>query len=122
MANRLSGVLVALLALACPACSSEQPASRALLVGIDGASLRVAGPLLDQGMHCLIEKPLAPNSAEGRELLERGRKGGAMVSVGHVERFNPVVLAARKHHIVPMFIESHRIHPFSFRSVDVAGG
>jgi len=81
--------------------------------------LRVAGPLLDQGIHCLIEKPLAPTSAEGRELLERAKKGGAVVSVGHVERFNPVVLAARKHEIVPMFIESHRIHPFSFRSVDV---
>lgn len=81
--------------------------------------LAVAGPLLDRGVHCLIEKPLAPGSAEGRELIERAKAGGATVSVGHVERFNPVVLAARKHEIVPMFIESHRIHPFSFRSVDV---
>ena len=47
--NRLSGVLAALLALGCLACSSEQSTPRALLIGIDGASLRVAGPLLEEG-------------------------------------------------------------------------
>ncbi len=48
-ANRLCGVLAALLALGCLACSPEQRTPRALLIGIDGASLRVAGPLLEEG-------------------------------------------------------------------------
>jgi hypothetical protein len=49
MANRLSAALAALLVLGCLACSSEPSPPRALLIGIDGASLRVAGPLLEEG-------------------------------------------------------------------------
>ena len=48
-ASRLSGVFAAFLAVGCLACSSEQRTPRALLIGIDGASLRVAGPLLEEG-------------------------------------------------------------------------
>jgi len=49
MPNRLSGVLATLLALGCLACPSEQRSARVLLIGIDGASLRVAGPMLEEG-------------------------------------------------------------------------
>jgi len=79
----------------------------------------VAGFFLERGVHCLVEKPLVGSSAEGRELIALAEKSGARLAVGHVERFNPVVRAARKHDITPRFIESHRIHPFAFRSVDV---
>jgi predicted dehydrogenase len=83
------------------------------------AHAEVAGFFLDRGVHCLVEKPLTARSAEGRDLIARAKASGAKLAVGHVERFNPVVRAARRFEIRPRFIESHRIHPFSFRSVDV---
>jgi predicted dehydrogenase len=79
----------------------------------------VAGFFLERGVHCLVEKPLTATSDQGRELIEIARGTGAKLATGHVERFNPVVRAARKHDIRPRFIESHRIHPFNFRVVDV---
>jgi predicted dehydrogenase len=83
------------------------------------AHREVAGFFLERGVHCLVEKPLVPSSALGHELIALAEASGAQLGVGHVERFNPVVRAARKHDIQPRFIESHRIHPFAFRSVDV---
>ena len=57
--------------------------------------LAAAEPFLKRGIACLIEKPLARNSAEGRQIVELAARHGAMLSVGHIERFNPAVVAAR---------------------------
>ncbi len=51
----------------------------------------VAGGLLEQGVHCLVEKPLAVTEAECEALIEAARSRGLVLLVGHVERFNPVV-------------------------------
>ncbi|MEA2193575.1 MAG: hypothetical protein QOG42_9 [Solirubrobacteraceae bacterium] len=51
----------------------------------------VAGPLLEQGVHCLIEKPLATTEADCEALIRASESRGAVLLVGHVERFNPVV-------------------------------
>ena len=51
----------------------------------------VAGPLLEQGVHCLVEKPLATTEAECEALIRAAGASGAVLLVGHVERFNPVV-------------------------------
>jgi predicted dehydrogenase len=51
----------------------------------------VAGPLLEQGVHCLVEKPLATTEADCEALIRAAEAGGAVLLVGHVERFNPVV-------------------------------
>ncbi len=79
----------------------------------------VARPLVEAGKGVLIEKPLTADVQAGRELIALARSRGAVVQVGHTERFNPVVMAMRKYAIQPKFIESHRISPFTFRSADV---
>ena len=83
------------------------------------AHLEVAGPLLENGVACLIEKPLAKDAAEGRAIVELAAKHRALVQVGHIERFNPAVRSLRKLDIRPRFIEVTRISPLTFRSIDV---
>jgi len=83
------------------------------------AHLAVARPFLEAGVAVLIEKPLAPDTATAGELLEIGRRHGALLQVGHTERFNPVVRAMRSMQVSPQFIETHRISPFTFRSADI---
>jgi predicted dehydrogenase len=80
---------------------------------------RVALPLLSRGVSVLIEKPMVRSLEEGRELIAAAEKSGAVLQVGHVERFNPAVRALRDHQIVPRYIEAARVSPFSFRSADV---
>lgn len=79
----------------------------------------VAVPLLERGVACLIEKPIAPDVAAGERILAAARRGGATVSVGHVERFQPGVRRVRELGVVPRFIECHRLTAFSFRSMDI---
>jgi len=81
--------------------------------------LAVARFFLEAGIACLIEKPLAKNVVEGREIVELARRKGAVVQVGHIERFNPAVRAMERLHIEPRFIEVTRISPMTFRSIDV---
>lgn len=84
------------------------------------AHIEVARPFIEHGAAVLIEKPIAPDSASARELLELARKHNVVVQVGHTERFNPVVLAMQKMQVTPRFIETHRISPFTFRSADIS--
>ncbi|MHC4123496.1 MAG: Gfo/Idh/MocA family oxidoreductase [Planctomycetota bacterium] len=67
----------------------------------------------------LIEKPLAVDSKEGREIVELAREKNVIAAVGHSERCNPVVQAIKRLHIEPKFIEAHRISPYPFRSTDI---
>lgn len=81
--------------------------------------LTVAEPLLNRGVAVLVEKPLAPSVEEAGALCEAAESSGAILATGHVERFNPALMAAMKHGIEPRFIECRRVAPFSFRSSDV---
>ncbi len=78
-----------------------------------------ATPLLGRGVACLIEKPLAGSSAEAHRIVELAHRHGALVQVGHSERFNPIVRAMREIHITPRFMEVDRVSPMTFRSIDV---
>ena len=80
---------------------------------------RVAEPLLARGIHCLVEKPIAGSSADGQAMLDAASRGRAVLQIGHVERFNPVMTAIERLAIRPVFLEVHRLAPFSFRSSDV---
>jgi predicted dehydrogenase len=75
--------------------------------------------LLSTGVDVLVEKPLAATLAEADRILEVARQHGRIVQVGHLERFNPAVTAARQHLNRPMFFESHRLSIFTPRSLDV---
>jgi predicted dehydrogenase len=81
--------------------------------------LAVALPLVQAGVPLLIEKPLARSVAEADILLAAARDGGVTVAVGHTERFNPALVAARRHIGVPRFIEVHRLGTFPERSLDI---
>ena len=80
----------------------------------------VATAALERGIHVLVEKPMAPDLAAADRILEAAEETGAVVQIGHVERFNPAILAAESFLERPLFIESHRIAPFVPRSTDVA--
>jgi len=80
----------------------------------------VAAPALERGVHVLVEKPMAPDLAAADRILQAADTSGAVVQIGHVERFNPALLAAEPYLEKPLFIESHRIAPFVPRSTDVA--
>jgi len=80
----------------------------------------VAVSALERGLHVLVEKPMAPDLEAADRILEAARRGGGVVQVGHVERFNPALRAARTYLDRPLFVESHRMAPFSPRSTDVA--
>ena len=79
----------------------------------------VASALLDAGLDLLIEKPLAANLAEADDLIARAERGGRIVQPGHLERFNPAVLAVEPRLKRPMFFEAHRLSVFTPRSLDV---
>jgi predicted dehydrogenase len=84
------------------------------------AHREVAGTLLERGIHCLIEKPVASTLPEALELQEIAQRNGARVAVGHIERFNPAVQALLDHGVQPAFIEAHRLAAFDPRGTDVA--
>lgn len=70
--------------------------------------------------HVFVEKPLANEMQEAREIVKLAREGNIKFQVGHVERFNPALLAARKFDLQPMFIEVHRLSQFNPRGTDVS--
>ena len=79
----------------------------------------VASACLDRGIDMLIEKPMTSSLAEADDLIARADANDCILQVGLLERFNPAVLAMRDHLTTPLFIESHRIHSFKSRGVDV---
>jgi predicted dehydrogenase len=79
----------------------------------------VALPLLAQGKHLLIEKPLCANSVEAEEILEAARKAKVLVQVGHIEQFNPVIGYLEKVISDPRYITADRLAPFNPRGTEV---
>jgi predicted dehydrogenase len=78
-----------------------------------------ASVLLDGGLDLLVEKPIATSLAEADDLIARAEKGHRILQIGHLERFNPAILAAQPRLRHPMFFESHRLSIFTPRSLDV---
>ena len=79
----------------------------------------VACELIERGIHCLIEKPIAATIEEARKIQELAQKHKVKVTIGHIERFNPAVLALNDLDIHPSFIEAHRLAAFDPRGTDV---
>lgn len=79
----------------------------------------IAKELLSEGIHCLVEKPICTTVAEADELVDLAARRGAILQVGHVERFNPAFAAAADELGAPKYIEAVRTSPFTFRSTDV---
>jgi predicted dehydrogenase len=83
------------------------------------AHAAVAEPFLRRGVACLIEKPLAGDVDEAKQIVAWSRDNNAVLQVGHIERFNPAIRAMQRLDIRPRFIEVTRISPLTFRSIDV---
>ncbi|MGD0772287.1 MAG: Gfo/Idh/MocA family oxidoreductase [Candidatus Solibacter sp.] len=75
--------------------------------------------LLDAGIDILVEKPIAGDLASADRLIASAARGGRILQVGHLERFNPAVLALERRLTLPLFFEIHRMNLFSPRSLDV---
>ena len=79
----------------------------------------IARDCLNQGIHVLVEKPITVTVAEADELIDLAAKKKCVLQVGHLERFNPAMLALDEILREPVFIESHRLAPFKLRATDV---
>ena len=80
----------------------------------------VAIDAIERHVAVLVEKPIAPTVAEGRRMVEAAKANDVLLQVGHIERFNPAILALEQYKIRPLFIESHRLAQFNPRGSDVA--
>jgi predicted dehydrogenase len=79
----------------------------------------IARELLEHGIHVLVEKPIAATIEQAEDLVDVAGRQGAILQVGHLERFNPAVQALAGRVTNPLFVESHRISPFAGRGLDV---
>lgn len=75
--------------------------------------------LLERGKHLLIEKPIAENAADARELSRIAEANGCVLQVGHIERFNPTLAALEDQLKNPRFLEVTRLSPYPDRSTDI---
>jgi predicted dehydrogenase len=81
---------------------------------------KTASELLANGINCLVEKPITASSKEAEELINLAASKDVILTVGHIERFNPAIQALGKYNIEPRFIEAHRLAAFDPRGTDVA--
>lgn len=75
--------------------------------------------LLQNGVHVLVEKPIAATAHEGEELVLLAKKNKLKLQVGHIERFNPAFMALEKVVKSPRTIQALRLAPFKARALDV---
>ena len=100
---------------------------RQLLDRIDAVSIavptmlhrEVAGTFLSRGIPTLVEKPLASSLAEAELLVSLSHATGALLQVGHIERFNPALSALHQMAIRPKYISAERLSTYTFRSTDI---
>lgn len=74
---------------------------------------------LKQGVHVLVEKPIARSLEDADRLIRAAEDNGRVLQVGHLERFNPAVVELRRIVRRPRFFEAHRMGLFSPRSLDI---
>jgi len=100
---------------------------RDLMGKVDAVSVVVPTPLhfvisrdfLENNVDILVEKPIAETLEEADALIEMADSRGSIIQVGHLERFNPAVVALRNVVSMPLFIESHRLSIFNERGTEV---
>src|SRR5918911_554024 len=100
---------------------------RTLVGDVDAVSLatpteshaELACALLEAGVHVLVEKPISRTLEEADRMIEAAARGGATLMVGHLERFNPALVALKPHVRQPVYFEIHRVGQFTARSLDI---
>ena len=79
----------------------------------------IAKQFLARGKHVLLEKPMTSTTQQAQELNNIAEQNHCILQIGHIERFNPTVLAMDKYMQHPKFIESQRLSAFKARGTDV---
>jgi predicted dehydrogenase len=103
------------------------PDADALLAVVDAVSIAtptsthagIASRAIEMGKHVFIEKPVTKTEQEAKDLIALASRMGVKIQVGHIERFNPAILALEAYQLAPMFVESHRLAQFNPRASDV---
>jgi predicted dehydrogenase len=83
------------------------------------AHCEIACGLLEAGIHVLVEKPISRTLDEADQMISAAKRGNALLQVGHLERFNPAMVALRPHVRKPVYFEIHRVGEFTARSLDI---
>lgn len=108
-------------AIACESVDSLLRKVEAISICVPTEShFKVAKTVIENGVNCLIEKPIASTSKEGEELIRIAESEDLIVGVGHIERFNPVVKEVKKLLRKPKYLEIKRHNPASSRVSDVS--
>ncbi len=80
----------------------------------------IAAEAIRRGKPVFLEKPITETVEQARQLNALAREHGVAIQVGHIERFNPAIVALDSYHLAPLFVESHRLAQFNPRGTDVA--
>jgi len=80
----------------------------------------VAKEFLENGCDVLVEKPITSTLEQAQQLVDIAKANNRILQVGHLERFNPAMLALKDTLSTPLFIESHRVAPYNPRGADVS--
>jgi len=108
--------------------ASWVPDYRRIVEQVDGASiavptnlhLAVASDFLKAGKPVLLEKPIAANVREAKELVSLSRRKKVPLQIGHIERFNPAIQKLAEKLKAPRYLEIHRLSPFKGRGIEVS--
>src|SRR5688500_9438438 len=100
---------------------------RELIGNVDAVSLaaptevhcEIGCGLLESGIHVLVEKPISRTLDEADRMIYAAEQGNAVLQIGHLERFNPAMVALRPHVRNPVYFEIHRVGEFTARSLDI---
>jgi predicted dehydrogenase len=107
--------------------TSAAASYEALLDAVDAVSIatptpahfEVAARAIERGKHVFLEKPITETVQQARDLNAMAGAKGVFIQVGHIERFNPAIVAIDKYKPDPLFVESHRLAQFNTRGSDV---
>lgn len=80
----------------------------------------IASAAIRRGIPVFLEKPITETVAQARDLNALAAEHDVIIQVGHIERFNPAIVALDDYSISPLFVESHRLAQFNPRGTDVA--
>ena len=94
-------------------------ADAAIVAAPTTAHAEIACGLMEAGLDVLVEKPIAATQAEAERMVATAQAYARILQVGHLERFNPAILALDKALTIPLFFEIHRMSVFTPRSLDV---
>ncbi|HMQ69630.1 MAG TPA: Gfo/Idh/MocA family oxidoreductase [Ignavibacteria bacterium] len=92
----------------------------AIIVTPTSTHFDLASKTISAGINTFIEKPVCDTTEEAKKLLSLVKDKNLKVQIGHIERFNPAILALDNYKLAPMFIETHRLSQFNPRGTDVS--